>query len=128
MTQSLERRGAAIDVTGLRKEYLSGPARVVALDDINLRIAPGEFLCIVGPSGCGKSTLLRILAGLTAPSGGTINVASMLDMQAWFHKSKMSNSEFPADRLVDKSYVDYAVSKLPPFVLENKESKLAGCR
>jgi NitT/TauT family transport system substrate-binding protein len=59
---------------------------------------------------------------------GAINVASMLDMQAWFHKSKMSNSEFPADRLVDKSYVDYAVSKLPPFVLEHKESTLAGCR
>src|SRR5215467_9321074 len=59
---------------------------------------------------------------------GTINVASMLDMQAWFHKSKMSNAEFPADRLVDKSYVDYALSKLPPFVLENKESTLAGCR
>ena len=74
MTQSLERRGAAIDIAGLCKEYLSGPARVVALDDINLRIAPGEFLCIVGPSGCGKSTLLRILAGLTAPSGGTIKI------------------------------------------------------
>jgi hypothetical protein len=29
---------------------------------------------------------------------------------------------------VDKSYVDYALGKLPPFVLENKESKLAGCR
>ena len=39
-------------------------ARVLALDDIDLRVAPGEFLCIVGPSGCGKSTLLRILAGL----------------------------------------------------------------
>src|SRR6266545_7523895 len=59
---------------------------------------------------------------------GTINVASMLDMQAWFHKSKMSNAEFPADRIMDKSYVEYALSKLPPFVLENKESKLAGCR
>jgi hypothetical protein len=52
----------------------------------------------------------------------------MLDMQAWFLKSKMSNAEFPADRIVDKSYVDYALRKLPPFVLENKESKLAGCR
>jgi NitT/TauT family transport system substrate-binding protein len=59
---------------------------------------------------------------------GTINAASMLDMQAWFHRSKMSNAEFPADRLVDKSYVDYALRKLPPFVLENKESTLAGCR
>ena len=59
---------------------------------------------------------------------GEINIASMLDMQAWFHRSKMSNAEFPADRVVDKGYVDYALRKLPPFVLENKESTLAGCR
>src|SRR5260370_37394131 len=69
-----DRRGAAIDIAGLRKVYLSGSGRVLALDDIHLRIAPGEFVCIVGPSGCAKSTLLRILAGLTPPSGGTIKV------------------------------------------------------
>jgi NitT/TauT family transport system substrate-binding protein len=59
---------------------------------------------------------------------GKINIASLLDMQAWFVKNKMSNREFPAERLVDASYVDYALHKLPPFVLENKDSKLAGCR
>jgi NitT/TauT family transport system substrate-binding protein len=59
---------------------------------------------------------------------GRINVASMLDMQAWFVKSKMSSGELPAERLLDTSTVDYAVQKLGPWQLENKESKLAGCR
>jgi len=69
-----ERRGAAIEIAGLRKEYASGPGRVLALDDVSLSIAPGEFVCIVGPSGCGKSTLLRILAGLDTETAGSIEV------------------------------------------------------
>jgi NitT/TauT family transport system ATP-binding protein len=71
----MQRRGAAIEIESLRKEYGGGPAEtLVALDDINLSVKPGEFVCIVGPSGCGKSTLLRILAGLDTQSSGTINV------------------------------------------------------
>jgi NitT/TauT family transport system ATP-binding protein len=68
---SVQRRGAAVEIKALRKEWQD---RLVALDDINLSVAPGEFVCIVGPSGCGKSTLLRILAGLDTQTGGTINV------------------------------------------------------
>jgi NitT/TauT family transport system ATP-binding protein len=68
------RRGAAIRIDHLRKEYGSGPQRVVALDGIDLAIAPGEFVCIVGPSGCGKSTLLRILAGLDKASSGALDI------------------------------------------------------
>jgi NitT/TauT family transport system ATP-binding protein len=68
------RRGAAIAIANLRKEYGDGLRRVVALDGIDLTIAPGEFVCIVGPSGCGKSTLLRILAGLDRASSGTIDI------------------------------------------------------
>jgi NitT/TauT family transport system substrate-binding protein len=59
---------------------------------------------------------------------GRINVASMLDMQAWFRRNRMSNSDLPPDRLLDSSYVEYALQKLPPWQLENKDSKLAGCR
>jgi NitT/TauT family transport system ATP-binding protein len=47
---------------------------VLALDDISLDIARGEFLTLLGPSGCGKSTLLNIVGGLAAPSQGTVTV------------------------------------------------------
>ena len=69
-----QRRGAAIEIASLRREYASGQGSVVALDDVDLSIAPGEFVCIVGPSGCGKTTLLRILAGLIAPDAGDVLV------------------------------------------------------
>ena len=46
----------------------------VALKDINLAIAPGEFVSLIGPSGCGKSTLLRLVGDLLQPSSGTITV------------------------------------------------------
>src|SRR2546430_8166542 len=71
-----QRRGAAIEIVALPKEFGGSPAPVPALDDINLAVSPGEFVCIVGPSGCGKSTLLRILAGLDHQTGGTIAVAA----------------------------------------------------
>ncbi|CAN5441735.1 ABC transporter ATP-binding protein [soil metagenome] len=48
---------------------------VEALRNVSLTIPDGEFISIVGPSGCGKSTLLRIIAGLLAPSAGTISGA-----------------------------------------------------
>jgi NitT/TauT family transport system ATP-binding protein len=70
----VQRRGAAVRIAALRKEYASGADHIVALADIDLSIAPGEFLCIVGPSGCGKSTLLRILAGLDRQTAGKVDV------------------------------------------------------
>jgi NitT/TauT family transport system substrate-binding protein len=57
-----------------------------------------------------------------------VNVASMLDMQDWYVANKFSTAKLPAERLLDMSYADAAIKKLGPFVLENKESKLEGCR
>jgi NitT/TauT family transport system ATP-binding protein len=48
------------------------------LNDINLEVAQGEFLCIVGPSGCGKSTLLSAMAGFLSPTSGEIRIDSQV--------------------------------------------------
>jgi sulfonate transport system ATP-binding protein len=63
-------QGAAVDAHGLSKSY--GARRV--LSEIDLRLAPGEFVALVGRSGCGKSTLLRLLAGLETPDAGGISL------------------------------------------------------
>jgi NitT/TauT family transport system ATP-binding protein len=68
------RRGAAIEIVHLRKTFESGKNSVVAIDDLSISIASGEFVCFVGPSGCGKSTLLRILAGLDQPDSGHVTI------------------------------------------------------
>lgn len=59
---------------------------------------------------------------------GRINVASMLDIQAWYVKNKLVGSELPAERLVDTSFIDFAREKLGPFALEKADSTLPGCR
>ncbi len=61
-------------------------------------------------------------------ANGQVNIASLLDIQAWYVKSKMINSQFPAEKLIDTSYIEHARAKLGPFVVENKDSKLTGCR
>jgi NitT/TauT family transport system ATP-binding protein len=55
-------------------EFTSRGRRLVALENVDLNIAPGELFVIVGPSGCGKTTLLRVLQGLASPTRGRILV------------------------------------------------------
>jgi len=64
-----------IAVSGLEKMYLTrSGSRVLALADVTLDVAEGEFVTIVGPSGCGKTTLLRILGGLLPASSGNVEL------------------------------------------------------
>jgi putative ABC transport system ATP-binding protein len=56
----------------LSKTYVTGEARVTALDGVSLTIEPGDFVALMGPSGCGKSTLLHLCGAMDRPSSGTV--------------------------------------------------------
>jgi multiple sugar transport system ATP-binding protein len=62
---------AEIVLDRVTKEFDNG---FVAIDDVSLTVADGEFLVLVGPSGCGKSTLLRMIAGLEEVTAGTVSI------------------------------------------------------
>ncbi|HEX8886665.1 MAG TPA: ABC transporter ATP-binding protein [Noviherbaspirillum sp.] len=72
LTPSTPVAGARIDVRSVSHAFGSTQQRLPVLDDVNLDVAPGEFVALLGPSGCGKSTLLRLVAGLETPTAGTI--------------------------------------------------------
>ena len=59
----------------VRKVYNSGGGDVVALEEVSLDVADGEFVTVVGRSGCGKTTLLKLTCGLLPPTSGSVQVA-----------------------------------------------------
>ena len=65
---------AAVSVDHLWKTYGDGRSRVLALADVSLNIAPGEFVCLLGASGCGKSTLLNLIAGIYRIDQGSVAI------------------------------------------------------
>ena len=71
MAEDLKKpEGSVVSLEDLYFRYSSEKGNSDVLQDINLSIGEGEFICVLGPSGCGKSTLLKILAGFIKPSSG----------------------------------------------------------
>jgi NitT/TauT family transport system ATP-binding protein len=62
----------AVSLRGVTKAYGNG---VMALGPLDLDVGRGEFVSLLGPSGCGKSTALRLIAGLNAPTSGSVRIA-----------------------------------------------------
>ena len=86
---------AAVAFEHVEKRY---PGGAVGVADVSLAIEDGELLVVVGPSGCGKSTLLRLLAGLEAPTAGTIRI-----------DGRVVNDLPPQERNVAMVFQDYAL-------------------
>src|SRR5713226_6595247 len=63
-----------VQLTHVSKIYQQGKTEVRALDDVSLNIPQGNFIAIMGASGSGKSTLLYLIAGLTTPSSGDVQL------------------------------------------------------
>jgi NitT/TauT family transport system ATP-binding protein len=70
-------RDTDLQSNGINVEHVSHrfTGGLLAVDDINLQVRPGEFVVIVGPSGCGKTTVLNIIAGLVQKQSGAVTVA-----------------------------------------------------
>ena len=61
-----------LEIKNISKIYGQGMAKIVALNNVSLRVNEGDFIAIMGPSGSGKSTLLNIIGGLEYPSSGEV--------------------------------------------------------
>ncbi len=64
----------AVACQGLTKEFVTGDTRVLALNEVDVKIPFGEMALLVGPSGCGKTTLISVVAGLLDPTRGAVHV------------------------------------------------------
>jgi multiple sugar transport system ATP-binding protein len=86
---------ASVSLEGLEKRFADG---TFAVRGLSLEVDHGEFCVLVGPSGCGKSTTLRMIAGLEAPTGGTIRIAN-----------EVVNDVPPKDRDIAMVFQNYAL-------------------
>lgn len=107
-----------VDISDVWKLHKLGDEVVKALIAVELRVMPGEFVCLMGPSGSGKSTLLNIMGGLDRPTKGSVAVAGQ-------DTAQLSESQFAALRHDTIGFI-FQSYNLIPFLsaVENVELPL----
>ncbi len=107
-----------VRVQGLSKIYRRDANQVIALDRIDLEVAPGDFLALMGPSGSGKTTLMNIIAGVDSATSGAVQVngTNIVDL---------SEDELSAWRNREIGYVFQTLNLIPVLTaFENVELPL----
>lgn len=72
-----------IQLKNIEKGYRTDTIETLALNNINLEVAQGEFLSIMGPSGCSKSTLLNVIGLLDVPTNGSLSIDNLRKPQPY---------------------------------------------
>ncbi|MDR0365542.1 MAG: ABC transporter ATP-binding protein [Bifidobacteriaceae bacterium] len=107
----METNPIAVAARGLTKVYGKGEATVLALQGADVDFGAGHFTAIMGPSGSGKSTLLNLLAGLDAPTAGTVQLGGQ-------EITKMNDRGLTLYRRGHVGFVFQAFNLLPMFTAE----------
>ena len=100
-----------VETNGLTKFYQTGRNRITALDNITLRVVPGEFVTIMGASGSGKSTLLHLIAGLNEPTSGSVTINDV-------NLTRLSDAEKTRFRLKNIGVIFQAFNLIPTLTAE----------
>ncbi|AVP55172.1 taurine transport ATP-binding protein tauB [Clostridium tetani] len=87
-----DKKDYVVSLKDINLSYSGEKGDVSALQNINLDINEGEFICVLGPSGCGKSTLLKIIAGFLKPSDGTAAMDGQIINEPNWHRGVVFQS------------------------------------
>lgn len=101
-----------VRVTAVVKKFQQGPTVVEALQQVSFSVDPGKFVAIMGASGSGKSTLLHVLAGLTTPTEGTVEIEGT-------HLSQLSDAALTRFRRRRIGLVFQAFNLIPTLSAED---------
>ncbi len=119
-----------VELKNLTKTFVTNKnTQVKAVDNINLTIEPGEFVCLLGPSGCGKTTTLRMLAGFEIPTSGQIfigdeDVANLTPDKRNTSMVFQNYALFPHMNVYDNIAYGLKLQKLPKSEIKARVEKI----
>ena len=93
----------------------------VAIENINFKIEPGEYVCLMGENGSGKSTLIKTIVGLIKPEEGEVNIDIPLDEVAYLSQTNLKDLDFPATAKEVIMLGRQKHKKLPFYTNQDKE-------